>query len=87
MTRALPLLRIWALMLALTGAAMLIGHVHGAERLRAWEAGLLLGLSFIKASLLLRHYLEVDRASPWHGGLMMMIGLLLLVIFALALLG
>lgn len=87
MTRALPLIRIWAAMIALTGAAILIGHVHGAERLRGWEVALLLGLSFIKAGLLLRHYLELRRASPWHGGLVLMIGLMLLAILVLAVLG
>ena len=87
MTRALPLVRIWAAVMTLTAAAMVIGHVHGAERLKVWEIGLLLALTLLKAGLVLRHYLELKRESAWHGALMLAMALLLGGIFVLALVG
>lgn len=87
MTHIPSLVRIWAALIALTGAAMLIGHVHGPERLRGWEIGLLLGLTLFKAGMVLRHYLELRSGTSWHGALNSAIALLLGVVLVLALSG
>lgn len=85
MRRPLSLPMVWLMLLALTLAAMLAGHVGVAQRLSGAATGFLLALSFLKAKLVLEHYLELPTGSGWYGFLLGASGLLLLVLFGLAL--
>lgn len=70
--------------MALTLTAMLAGHVGASARLAGWEVALLLALSFTKARLVLTHYLELPRGSVWSSAILWLTGILLVVIFGLA---
>ncbi|MCA0405494.1 MAG: cytochrome C oxidase subunit IV family protein [Proteobacteria bacterium] len=83
MTRPAPLLLVWLALMALTMAAMAIGHVGAATRLAGWEVALLLALALVKARLVLAHYLELPRISVWSSAILWLTGILLVVIFGL----
>lgn len=67
-----------------TGAAIFVGHAGVRGRLDAASIGVLLCLTFFKASILLSEYLGLRRARRWNGALRLGIFFVLATIFALS---
>jgi len=77
------LLFAWGAMVALTGAATLVGHAGMKTRLGAPLIAALLGLSYLKTAILLSEYLELRHAPRWSAALRFSIFLLLAAVFGL----
>lgn len=75
----------WAVMSALTLAAIFIGHARSETSPGRLGVAALLALTLIKAWLLLAHYLELRGAPTWNTALRAMIAALLAAIYALTL--
>lgn len=74
----------WGALVALTGAAVFVGHAATTARLGAALIAALLGLSWLKAAILLSEYLELRRAPRWNAALRFSILLLLAAIVGLS---
>lgn len=78
------LLIAWAVMASLTMAAIFVGHARTQDSIGVAFAGLLLAMTFVKATILLGEYLDLRRAPIWNKALRSAIFALLVVLFGLS---
>lgn len=74
----------WAIMMALTIAAVFVGHARTGAALGWMLIVALLALTFVKASVLLSEYLDLRRAPAWNSGLRFSVFLLLAALAGLS---
>jgi heme/copper-type cytochrome/quinol oxidase subunit 3 len=84
MTNAQRLLLSWAAMMALTLAAVFVGHARGGGGLGWLLIVALLAMTFVKASVLLAEYLDLRRAPAWNKGLRLSLFFLLATLTGLS---
>lgn len=78
------LLIAWAVMASLTMAAIFVGHARTQQSIGVIFAGLLLAMTFAKATILLGEYLDLRHAPAWNRALRAAIFTLLLILFGLS---
>ncbi|PIP97738.1 MAG: nitric oxide reductase F protein [Rhodobacterales bacterium CG18_big_fil_WC_8_21_14_2_50_71_9] len=82
MTQAKPLIRAWALLVALSLATTALTALIGDGAPHPALAGAVLALAGLKASVILRRYLGLAAAPLWRKGFETVLAALLLTLFA-----
>jgi len=82
MTSPKPLLRAWALLIALSLATTALTVLIGDDAPHPALAGAVLALAGLKASAILRRYLGLAAAPVWRKGVETVLAALLVTLFA-----